>query len=353
MKEHAVGCLRLIRILVLAWLSTWVWFGESIVAQVPAHPGRAADLKGRSNSTSRRQPKSLHLSTTQSTTVPVFGFVGLPQTDEAGDLFFQLGPVHDAPKIFRLVRSDEGSSEIFRLPAQFSQSDLIDFTVTASGHVYLLTLDRKNLYHAIRLEADGDAKETKLDAPEGLWLSAIGAFENDTIFVVGHYGPDAAESLRGAQFAAIFNSSGKLLSDLRQRLSARKAISDDTLKYNGYTIRPGMDGNLYLLEPNSVLAISASGAIVRRLKFIKPDPEDDAIGLSVSGGQLCVELTKVESGKPVTPKFLVLEAATGKDLGYFAPPDETSEWVGFTRDDGFIFLKDQDGKATFFTATTN
>jgi hypothetical protein len=342
-----------IRILALASLSAWMGLGERSAAQGALNPARPAEAGVRSNPASRRQPKVLHPSSARTTIVPEFSFVGLPQTDEAGNLYFQLGPLHDAPKIFRLVRSDEGSSEIFRLPAEFSQNDPIDFTVTASGHVYLLTLDRKNLYHAIRLEADGNAKETKLDAPEGLWLSAVGVFDNDTILVVGHYGPDAPENLRGTQYAALFDSSGKRLSDLRKRLSARKPISDTTLKYNGYTIRPGMDGNLYLLEPNSVLAISASGAMVRRLKFVKPDPEDDAIGLSVSGGLLCIELNKVEPDKLVKPKFLVLDAATGRDLGYFAPPDEKSEWIGFTRDEGFIFREEQVDKVKFFTAAMN
>jgi hypothetical protein len=323
-------------------------FGQRSSAQDAVNRKRSPD-----EVKSRRQPKVLRPSAAQTTTVPVFGFVGLPETDEAGNLYFQLGPLHDAPKIFRLERSNESNSEIFRLPAEFSKSDLIDFAVTPSGRVYLLTLDHKNLYHAIRLDADGGAKETKLEAPEGLWLSAVGVFENETILVVGHYGPDAAETLRGKQYAAIFDSSGKPLSDLRKRLSARDAISDQPTKYNGYTIRSSVDGNLYLLEQGSVLAISPSGSVVRRLKFIKPDPEADAVGLSVSGGLICIELNKMEPDKPMQPKFLVLNAATGKDLGYYAQPDEQQAWIGFTRDEGFLFFEGQADKVALFTAAMN
>jgi len=99
--------------------------------------------------------------------------------------------------------------------------------------------------------------------------------------------------------------------------------------------------------------ISASGEVVRRLKFKKPDPEEDATGLSVSGGLLCIELQRVEIGKPVKPKFLMLGASTGKDLGYFAPPDEKAEWIAFTKDAGFIFLEDQGDTVRFFTAAMN
>jgi len=340
------------RILPLVSLSLLMGVGQQSEQRSPS-PALPAKTVAKSKPVSQRQPRVLHRSSTKTTTVPEFGFVGLPQTDEDDNLYFQIGSPHSIPQFFRLVWSDEGSSKIFGLPVEFTQNDPIDFTITASGQVYVLTMDPKNLYHAFRLEPDGDARETKLDTPKGLWLSALGVFDDDTILVVGHYGSDAPENLRGTQYAALFDSSGKWLSDLRKSLSRRKPIADTVPKYNGYTIRAGADGNLYLLEPNSVLVISASGEVVRRLKFKKPDPEEDATGLSVSGGLLCIELQRVEIGKPVKPKFLMLGASTGKDLGYFAPPDEKAEWIAFTKDAGFIFLEDQGDTVRFFTAAMN
>lgn len=302
---------------------------------------------------SPRQPKALHADLSRATVVPEFSFIGLPEIDEAGNIYFQLGPLHSAAQIFRLVRSDEGNSEILRVPAEFSKNDVIDFTVTASGEVYLLTVDHKNLYHVIRLESGGNLKDIQLDAPAGLWLSALGVFENATGLVVGHFGPDAAEELRGMQYAALFDSFGKRLSDLREQFSVRKSTSDRSSKYDGYAIRPGSDGNLYLLEPSLVRVVSASGATVRKLKFIKPDPDDDAIGLSVSGGMICIELSRAEPGATVKAKFLLLDMVTGKDMGYFSAPEQESTWIGFTPTDGFIFVTEELDKMKIFSVAVN
>jgi hypothetical protein len=256
----------------------------------------------------------------------------------------------DAIEIFELAQPDESGSKMFRVPFEISSKyDLIKFAVALSGRVYILGVNAANAFHLFRLESNGEAKDSQLDTPVGAAATDIGVFANDTILVAGYYTQEAPQDLRGRSYAALFDSSGKLLGDLEQKLSGERPLLDPA-RYNGFSIRPGEDGNLYVLHSDSVLVVSPSGGVVRRLRLKKPDTQSDAVGLALSGRQICVELSSVTLGKSTKPTFLVLDATTGKDQGYFAPPEDLrANWVSFTSQDGFVFLGGDKGKLKIFT----
>jgi hypothetical protein len=287
----------------------------------------------------QREPRVLHVTGSKTLTVPIFPWMGPPQIDDNGDLFFQVISGSDVIEIFELTQPDESGSRMFNVTPELAKKyDQVEFAASPSGTVYVLAVSAANEFHILRLESDGDIKDGRLELPEGAAATGLGVFANDTVLVVGHYSAEAPQALAGKSYAALFDANGKLLADLANRLPPAdpKARPDE---FNEFSLRPSSDGNLYMLDGDWVVVISPGGEIVRRLKLHKPAPEYDSVGLGVSGGKLCVELSTVGPGRPVSPKFLVLNSSTGKEYGYFAPPDHLgASWVTCTKDGGFVFI---------------
>jgi hypothetical protein len=304
-----------------------------------------------------RQPRILKVTSTTATSVPAFLTLGPPRPDDAGDLFFRpygFGVDSDQVAIFKLSLSDESQSKMFKIARGESGADhFIDFAVSASGRLYVLSEDVKDNFHVFSFDSDGDVKSNiKLDTPEHVFAMNLAVFENDTILVTGYYQTDSAGIPRGKSYAALFDSSGKVLRDTSRDFSLKDASSSGAV-FRNIQVRGSQDGNLYLLKIDSVLVLSPSGEIIRRIKFVKPDPADEPLGLMISGGLLAVEFGDEPSpGKRVNPKFLVLNSSTGKEYGFYAPPAEVNGMPArFTREDGFVFLKSDDkGKLQLLTA---
>ena len=225
-----------------------------------------------------RQARTLQVTSTRVLTVPAFGFWGLPLCDDAGDLYFQPSGKADSA-IFKLSQPDESNSRMFQIPSEGSESDsLIDYTVTPSGALYVLAQDVKQKFHVYSFEPDGGVKHNvKLETPDYALLVDFAVFDNDTILGTGYYQRDAPGTLHGKSYAVLFDQSGQLLKDMTSRFSLDATSSDQTGPLNHISIRPGKDGNLYLLGSSAVLVISPSGEIIRRIKFVKPDPATAAV----------------------------------------------------------------------------
>lgn len=114
----------------------------------------------------------------------------------------------------------------------------------------------------------------------------------------------------------------------------------------------GDDGLIYLLRPDEVVVVSASGQVLRRMPFKKPDPSLLATGIYESGGTVLVQLFKNNGmGKPVTEQYLTMDASTGKRVGFYEPgPDMLGSLVCFTRNEGLTFLTVKEQKQILVTA---
>jgi hypothetical protein len=100
--------------------------------------------------------------------------------------------------------------------------------------------------------------------------------------------------------------------------------------------------------------LSPGGGIVRQIKFEKPDPASSVFGLSVADGLIAIELTNPPvPGKPMNPRYLMLDATTGKEYGYYAPPAKVGKLARFSREEGFIFLGNEKGKFKLTFAKMN
>lgn len=303
-----------------------------------------------------RQARALQVTSEKLLTVPAFGYWGLPLCDDGGNLYFEPAGRED-PAVFKLLQPNESDSRMFEIPADISGSDaLIDYAVTPSGVLYVLAQDAKQQSHVLSFNSDGAVKhDYKLETPEYVVVVNFSVFENDTILATGNYQREAPETLRGKAYAALFGSSGQLLKNLTTRLSLDTASSDPAGPLNRTSIRPSKDGNLYLLKQSALLVLSPGGEVVRRIKFAKPDPSAVALSFNVADGLVAVEFgDKPEAGKPVNPKYLVLNSATGKEYGYFSPPEEVKgKFACFSRSDGFLFVTAEKGNLKLIFARMN
>lgn len=303
---------------------------------------------------SPRQPAALEVTSSKITTVPAFSFYGPVQCDGKGSMFFRPAYAKDDDvAIFKLAQPDESNSRMFRLSPELSHANaLFGFAVSPAGALYLLTQDQEDVFHVFTFDSDGEVKsDAKLDTPDHLYPYSLTVLVNETLLLAGHYLRDAPENLRGKGYAALFDSSGKLLRDLTSKFSSERTASDLGAAFKHIAISSAPDGNLYLLKADAVLVISQTGEVIRRLRFTVPDPKDEAFDLAVADGLVSIELEQPVLGKGLQPKYLVLDAMTGSEYGYFARPDATGGLSGcFTREAGFTFLDHEKNHLRLVTA---
>ena len=301
-----------------------------------------------------RRPTTLNVSSVIDTGVPVFPFLGQPKADGDGDLFF-LPDGYDGVAIFELTLPDPSRSRMYRMAPGNSGADFyMGSAVSPSGTLHVLAEDVKKNFRIFTFDSNGDVKRsTRLDAPEAVSLLAFAVFQNDSFLVIGYRNATSGKAERKS-YAALFSSSGTLLRDLTKGFGLKSGGLDAVGSVRDVPVVASEDGNLYLLGTDRVLVVSRSGEVVRRIKVPRPDPEKEPLQLWVSGGLLGVKLGDYPGvDKAVNPTFLVLDASTGREYGYFAPPAEARDMmpVRFTREGGFAFLEvDEQRKIRILTA---
>jgi hypothetical protein len=292
-----------------------------------------------------RQAAALPVTSSKVTAVPAFSYLGPVQCDGDGSLFFHSAiEQFDDAAIFKLAQPDDSKSRMFKLPTNLFEANVfLAFAVSPSGTLYVLTQDQENVFQVFNFDSDGEVKsDAKPDTPDHLFPVSLAVLGNEALFLAGYYLQDAPENLRGKGYAALFDSSGRLLRDLTNRFSLERADPDPAAAYRSIAIRSAPDGNLYLLKAHTVLVISQSGEVVRRLRFTAPDQNEVAADLRVTAGLVSIELEPPNPTERIRPKYLVLDAMTGREYGYFARPEQDKGLtVCFTREAGFSFLDNE------------
>jgi hypothetical protein len=323
----------------------------------PCHAQKRGSAASKSASQPSVLPRVLQPTSTKLLSVPRFSYSGVPLSDDSGNLYFRPAADNDQLAIFKLSPQDEGNSKMFEVPSGTAEADYFDdYCVTPSGTLYILAQDVKRKFHVLSFDSDGQVKHNeRLETPDYALVIDFAVFENGTILATGYYERDAPGPIHGKSYAALFDQSGQLLRDMTRRFSLEDASSEPNGPLTHISIRPGKDGNLYLLGSSSVLVVSPGGEVVQGLKFVKPDPESVAIDLEVSQGLLLIELgDKPAPGKRVNPRYLVLDASSGKRYGYYRASDEIKGMLGhFSSKEGLTFVTSEKGYVKLVTAAMN
>jgi hypothetical protein len=298
----------------------------------------------------------LNVSGTAKLEVRSFAAFGEPRSDDRGNLYFHAATrSYNNSALIGISRTD-AQPKFLLLPDEFAKKTSFEsFFVTPSGTVYLVAETHEQSRIVFEFDSDGElAHHTALNSPPDVSLGAVAAFEDGNFFASGYYGSKASPTLRGKPFVGIFDSSGTLIRELsnsRIATSANLGQSPTTAKPSELWSCLGDDGNLYFLASDQILVISESGGIVRRIKFPKPE-KASATRLEVSGGLGAVWLED-DSGPNQTIRLQLetIDLSTGKATALYSPSEELgNNAVSFSRTEGFVFMRWQDGKVVLLTA---
>src|SRR6185437_298090 len=299
-------------------------------------------------------PRPLKASAVKKLEVPSFGAFGQPQCDDNSWYDHLASSSYNRTVILRTSFSGNEST-LYKLPDEFADSTAFtDFSVTPGGDVTALVEDEQG--HSIRFDFDSEGKvssHAQLELAEPVDGDKIAVFPNGTMLFSGHYRATAAPDLKGKRYVALFQPSGKLLRKLDQTGAKDVKVDQPATSLPEGAATIGRDGNAYLLTPDKVLVVSASGQVQKKISFTKPDPTFSAVGVQYSEGLLAISFTK--AGTPKAPEslfqYLVLNASTGEPLGLYEPTPETgNDNICFSRREGFVFETVRNDRINLVTA---
>jgi hypothetical protein len=291
-------------------------------------------------------PSSSHL-----LEVPSFGYYGNAQCDKDGNLFF-----HSNSTIFNqaaVLKLSAGSWEptIFKISADFLDNTAFEqFSVSPSGTLWLLGESKDHYIYTF--SSDGQMTgRTRLEVPDHLNLQDFAVSDRGTSLVAGFFDSKADAPVRGTTYVALLDHSGRLLHRFNEPYEAVDLSTVGKAIQGGNAVF-GDDGFIYLLHSASVLVVSESGAVVRRIKFDKPDHTAIPTRIAVSNGMAAIWLSKVGSDDRITQQFLLLNAETGEPFAIYTPSEEISHWgaLCFSRKEGFEFYAVESGRVKLINA---
>src|SRR5581483_1223191 len=292
-------------------------------------------------------------SSTKLLEVPSFGFYGLAQCDRDGNLFFHTTTeTYNDPSVLKLS-SGSWEPTIFRASDASEKIYFGEYSVSPSGEVHILgddgALDGEQYVFAF--DSDGKMSgKTKLDVPAGAFAEDFAVSDRGVTLLAGYSGPKAAPNLQGQSFVGLFQPSGKLLRRLNSALGTVDLADVGKSIHAGFAIFAD-DGFLYLLHEQSILVISESGTLVRRIMFDKPSKEAAPVKIAVSGGWIAIWLREADKKFQVTEKLLVIDGQTQEPFAIYTPPTGVKGGaMCFSRKDGFEFFGIQDGRVKITTA---
>lgn len=299
-------------------------------------------------------PRPLKASSIKKLEIPGFGAFGQSQCDESS-WYDHLASGFYRHAVIQRTSFSGAESTLYKLPSEFADSaSFNDFSVTPHGDVTALVEDEQG--HSIRFDFDSEGKvssHAQLELSDQVEGDKIAVFPNGAMLFSGHYRAAAPPDLKGKRYVGLFQPSGKLLRRLDQAAVGVLKLDEVATHIPEGAVAIGRDGNAYLLTPDKVLVISASGEIQKKISFTKPDPTFSAVAVQYSEGLLAISFAK--QGTPKAPEalfqYLVLNTTTGEALGLYAPTAETgNDNICFSRREGFLFETVRNDRINLITA---
>lgn len=303
-------------------------------------------------------PSVLNVSGSTKLNIPFFATLGEGRSDERGNLYFHAATRSYNNAALIGISAKRSQPRFFLLPDEFARKTFFEsFFVTPSGGVYVVAETAERSRIVFEFDSDGEVtRHTTLDSPPDVGIETVAVFDDGNFFVLGRHGPSATAEAKGRPCLGVFDSSGRLVRELRNpHIPKTSSLGEtsDTAKPSEIWSCMADDGNLYLLASNQILVVNESAGVVRHITFEKPDKDPAAVRLEVSGGLAAVWLED-ENGPNHTIRLRLelIDVATGQITALYVPSDELgSNAVSFSRKEGFVFLHSQDdNKIGLFTA---
>lgn len=304
------------------------------------------------NALPQDSPRPLKVSAIKKLEVPSVGTFGQTHCDDDLSMYDHLATGSYKQTVILRTALSGDESTLYKLPEEFADSTAFtDFSVTSDGKVTALVEDEQG--HSIRFDFGSEGKvssHAQLDLPDQVAGNKIAVFPNGTMLFSGHYRRGAPSNVKGKRYLGLFQPSGKLLRRVNETGMGDIDLDPPAHHISEGAATIGKDGNAYLLGPDKVYVISASGQILKKILIGKPDGGFSAIELRYSEGLLVVSFAKQGKTEAMF-QYLVVNASTGETLGLYVPTEETgNNNVCFSRRDGFLFLTVKDNRLNLITA---
>lgn len=274
---------------------------------------------------------------------PSFDFLGAPQCDGEGTMYFEAGTPVARNHTYVAIPRDGGAEVIYALPQEVEKSTPVTaFAAAPGGGLRLLVIGPKLGVWIYRFRPDGEiADKTKLDAPPTIIPDSFATTAGGYTLLTGFY-PDAAHSADdGKTYRAIFDANGNRTATL--------PAEDAGLGKDGFMIAPSQtrvttSGDLfYWTDGKRVFVMDVSGHVTASYSIPKPDPKERVQAISASGGMIEITVLDVVRHQ-LKQKYLVINALSGEVEGIYAPPEGiTAALACFDSKNGFMFLQGNHG----------
>jgi len=292
--------------------------------------------------------RELRAGTTDNSHVPGFSYDGNSVCDKASDIYVRPSVSEEDTAIVRL--SNGGSEQVLYrlstfegLPQEFV---FAGFNVSPLGDLWEMVQERgEGRIQLFRFAEEQQAGGVlTLEAPRWVHPQSFAVSGGGNVFFVGYYDQKKADkNVQGLPFSAVFDASGHFIRTIGQN----QGRFDPTKLPEGMIIA-GDDNQTYILEPDRVLAYSASGDLAKEIKFEKPDPDMRATRLDISQGLLSIEFSRTTPKHTphgtiplIATTYLIINASDSRVIAYYQPDEEAlgNSCLCFDRKLGYTFFR--------------
>jgi hypothetical protein len=293
----------------------------------------------------------LHETSTRSTDIPAFSFIGPAQCDDLNDTFFL---VEGSP-------SDQGGSAIVRLDStdvpyvyhipESQNARLVRYYVDLQTGALTLVTQTPTATTLVSFDRSGNqTASTTMSFPTGLIVDAI-ASDRRSLLVAGFIDGTASARDRMKTFVGLFDPKTGRMQGSISYLSGRPITPDDL--HRPRDLAAVADGTYFYVATFGTVAKVDGNGNVQRIVFPRPAPIAVVNSITRFGRTLTFELaTPHPKGEPAQPlEFDTVDSGTMHVTRRVNSSPELGR-IMICAKGQYMFLRSVNGRLRFITAST-
>lgn len=231
-----------------------------------------------------------------------------------------------------------------------------DFAIAAKQLV-LLAQNEQPPSQLIRFNTDGQYRTTtNLEVP---WTPVrLAVFPEGGLLMLGMRSEPAARGQRTTfPVGGVFDDSGRLSKEVRLPFTVPKEDGKDndvaTLEVLDRMLIASGPTGIYLMPISAtptVVVLSTSGAVGRKLSLISPGPGFLPNSIRASASQILVEYAKAVKGQPDQRQYVFYDVNSGKPTNKYDGGDVRGSLACFDENQTFTFLSERESQRVLVRA---
>lgn len=285
-------------------------------------------------------PRVLGAFSQEPLSVPAFGYLGAPQCDDSGTMFFAASAGAVGAITYLSISSDGEEQTVYDIPKYVTDyAQNTSFSVSPDGILQLLSVVPGQPVKWLQFNRDGElSRVTDISAPSEIVVRSFAVTSRGYMLLLGYYPPTPEHGNEdGETYRAIFAPNGNLVTKLKAENSGMQSNGQLAGPPEEPAVAEGEHFFWITSSGKSMVVMDTDGNIVRTLRLPGARPGDQPTGLRISGDMALVTYTNFKA----TPQqsYVLLNATTGLEYGlYLPPPSIRGSLTCFQSSKGFTFL---------------